>query len=84
MRKAKTGIRTHKNYINIFSGIQRVEEFEKDHAGPQQDKHNPTICLQGGQFFMMDVMNICQIEIASMFEHSNCRRHIVNIVAGHQ
>ena len=75
MRKARTRIKTHKNLTNIFSGIQRVEELEKDHAGPQQDKYNPAFCLQGGQLFMMDVMNICQIEIASMFEHSNWRRH---------
>ena len=44
----------HKNWIKVFSGVQGVEKLEKDHTGPQQNKHNPTFCLQGGQFLMMD------------------------------
>ena len=36
--------------IYVFPGLQGVEELEKDHSRPQQNKHNPTFCLQGGTF----------------------------------
>ena len=42
--------------ICVFSGLQRVEELEKDHARPQQNKHNPTFCLQGGLNFMIQLL----------------------------
>ena len=42
--------------IYVFPGLQGVEELEKDHARPQQNKHNPTFCLQGGLNFMILLM----------------------------
>ena len=53
MRKAPTEkIQLDENtntYRYTFAGIQRVEELEKDHSRPQQNKHNPAFCLQGDQ-----------------------------------
>ena len=43
--------------IYVFSGLQRVEELEKDHAGPQQNKHHPTFCLQGIVIFIFNLID---------------------------
>ena len=40
----------------VLLGIQGAEELEKDHAGPQQNKHNPTVCLQGAIMVMITVV----------------------------
>ena len=40
-------------YHWCFPGVQGFEELEKDHAGPQQNKHNPAFCLQGRLTFII-------------------------------